>query len=326
MAEHGVLLIVALVLDWIIGDPKWVWSKIPHPVALMGVAISKLEREFNNLKLPPAILLRRGSLVSVALIIGALLLGIWTDFLFAKLGQFGYLPEVVLVFVFLAQNSLYRHVGDVVEGLKQDGIAGGRKAVGLIVGRDPQFLDREGVSRAAIESLAENFSDGVVAPAFWYLVFGLPGLFVYKLINTADSMMGYKNERYLHFGRAAAKVDDLANWLPAKISVGAILVATFIIFGLRRVREAGAIVLRDAGLHNSPNAGWPEAAMAGAADFALGGPRYYEGRKTSQAFINVAGKHDLQAGDIETAMHIYSHACFTIWGFTLIAIVLSIGH
>ena len=197
--------------------------------------------------------------------------------------------------------------------LRKGGITKAREVVSKIVGRDPKQLDESGVSRAAIESLAENFGDGVVAPAFWYLVFGLPGLLVYKMINTADSMIAHRNEKYLHFGRAAAKVDDLANWLPARLSALLIIVGGTLIFGLNAGIYALKTVLRDAGLHRSPNAGWPEAGMAGVCNIALGGPRKYQGKIVSQAFINATGKRDLAAVDIDSAMKVFSLACITMW-------------
>ena len=171
------------------------------------------------------------------------------------------------------------------EGLRAGGLAGGRAAVSRIVGRDPQTLDAAGVVRAAIESLAENFCDGVVAPAFWYAVLGLPGIIAYKMINTANSMIGHRSEKYLHFGRVAARTDDVANWLPARLSALLISAAAAAAISVAAARAAFGTALRDAGLHRSPNAGWPEAAMAGALDIALGGPRKYAGETVSQTYL-----------------------------------------
>jgi adenosylcobinamide-phosphate synthase len=164
-----------------------------------------------------------------------------------------------------------------------------------------------------VESLAENFCDGVIAPAFWYLVFGLPGLITYKMINTADSMIAHKNQQYLHFGRVTAQIDDLANWLPARLSSIIIALGGAIEFGPNRGMDAISVAMRDAGLHRSPNAGWPEAAMAGACRIALGGPRRYGNETVPQAFINATGKRDLGPGDISLAMDVFTYACFSLW-------------
>ena len=176
----------------------------------------------------------------------------------------------------VAQRSLYDHVAAVALALDRGGLAAGREAVRHIVGRDPSRLDAHGVARAAIESLAENFSDGVVAPVFWYLLLGLPGLFAYKMANTLDSMIGHKTPHYLAFGWAAARFDDLANLAPARIS-GVLIAAAAVFAEKGRPGRALAIMLRDGAKHRSPNAGWPEGAMAGALDLALAGPRHYAG-------------------------------------------------
>ena len=185
----------------------------------------------------------------------------------------------------------------------------------MIVGRDPEMLDQSGICRAAIESLAENFSDGVVAPAFWYAVFGLPGIIVYKMINTADSMIAYKNEKYLWFGRAAAHIDDLANWVPARISAVLIAVGGFSLHALK-------VAFHDSGLHRSPNAGWPEAAMAGASGLALGGPRVYAHETVQQAWLNGAGKRMLSVKDIEDTVYIFHRSCFALWAVFAVLLIL----
>jgi adenosylcobinamide-phosphate synthase len=247
-------------------------------------------------------------------------------FVIGVLGWFGppgWLGEGFIVFALLAQKNLKDHVGAVAKGLKQEGIAGGRQAVSRIVGRDPAKLDPSGVARAAVESLAENFSDGVVAPAFWYAVFGLPGLFVYKMINTADSMIGHRNERYLEFGRVAAQADDLANWLPARLSTFIIAAAAWTIAGASAARRAVATAFGDAGLHRSPNAGWPESAFAGALGIALGGPRVYRDETVAQAYLNSAGLLELDAADIDRALVLFSRSCFALWALVALAVLLA---
>ncbi len=273
MSAQALILLLGLIVDWFVGDPVWLWKSMPHPVAVFGRAIAFLEKHLNREMDDPASATRKGAVVISVLIIAAIVTGLTLDWLISFPGVFGPLVEVIIVWILVAQKSLFDHVRDVATGLRQNGLEGGRKAVALIVGRDPDLLDQSGVSRAGIESLAENFCDGVVAPAFWYLVFGLPGLLAYKMINTADSMIAYKNQRYLHFGRATAGIDDLANWLPARFSALLLSMGGLIQFGPKAGLLAITTAMRDSGLHRSPNAGWPEGAMAGACGFALGGPR-----------------------------------------------------
>ncbi len=196
----------------------------------------------------------------------------------------------------------------VAASLRGEGLAGGRRAVSMIVGRDPLRLDEAGVSRAAIESLAENFADGVVAPAFWYAVLGLPGLFAYKMVNTADSMIGHKTPRHLDFGRGAALVDDALNWPAARLSALLLAIAAWACRGRAAGRRAIETALTDAGLHRSPNAGWPEAAMAGALDLALAGPRVYAGVAVFEAMLNAAGRRSAGPADIDRALTLFRRA------------------
>lgn len=314
MSDQALILFLALVIDWFVGDPAGLWQRLPHPVALFGRAIGFLENHLNREGDEPAVAGRKGAVVISGLIIGAIVTGLMLDWLISISGLFGGLIEVAIVWVLLAQKSLFDHVDDVASGLRHYGLAGGRRAVAKIVGRDPELLDESGVSRAGIESLAENLCDGVVAPAFWYLVFGLPGLLSYKMINTADSMIAYKDQRYLHFGRATAMIDDLANWLPARFSAILLAMGGLIQFGPAAGKAAIATAMRDSGLHRSPNAGWPEGAMAGACGFALGGPRVYREETVSQAFINGAGRQKLGVNDIVMALNVYSYACYCLWG------------
>ncbi|MEM7215300.1 MAG: cobalamin biosynthesis protein, partial [Pseudomonadota bacterium] len=186
----------------------------------------------------------------------------------------------------------------------------------------PDLLDQSGVCRAGIESLAENISDGVVAPAFWYAVFGLPGIIVYKMINTADSMIAYKNRKYLWFGRTTAQIDDLANWLPARFSAVLISIGARMYKGAEAFKYSLICALRDSGLHRSPNAGWPEAAMAGGLGVALGGPREYAEEVVSQAYLNAAGENTLGAEHIDEALELFILACFALWAVVLVLIIL----
>lgn len=316
------ILLLALILDWYFGEPVALWSRLPHPIVLFGKAVSFIDKRFNHIKDKPESQYKKGAISISFLLFSALMGAFLLEWLIGFLWVFGFFIELFIVFVLLAQKSLADHVEAVAEGLKDDGLKGGRKAVAMIVGRDPSSLDKQGVSRAAIESLAENFSDGVVAPAFWYAVFGLPGIIVYKMINTADSMIAYRNEKYLWFGRVAAQIDDLANWLPARLSAILIALGAGMLNGVNAFRNAMIVALRDSGLHRSPNAGWPEAAMAGGADIALGGPRIYPEETVQQAYLNSAGKHDLGVKDIKQAIQIFALACFSLWFFTGVLVVI----
>lgn len=307
--EILVVLVAALVLDRIVGDPDWLWRYLPHPVVLFGAMIGWCDRTFNRRHLGDDAVKISGVLVIAALLAWSLVCGFLLHLLFAHLGLFGMALETVLVAIFLAQKSLGDHVSRVASGLRCAGLEGGRRAVSMIVGRDPETLDEPAVCRAAIESLAENFSDGVVAPVFWYAVLGLPGLLAYKMLNTADSMIGHKSPKYLHFGWASARLDDLANLPAARLSIFLIAAGAAVTDGRRAAGNAIGTALRDHGLHRSPNSGWPEAAMAGALDVQLAGPRIYSGSLVNEPMINGAGRAVATVGDVEAGVSIFYGAC-----------------
>ena len=294
-------MLLAFVLDRLIGDPAWLYRHLPHPAVLMGRAITMLERYVYAESASPERLYWRGAVITLGLVLAAVLIGVLVHWL-CSLMAYGWVPLGILMSSLIAQKGLADHVAAVGSGLEQ-GLDEGRRAVAHIVGRDPDSLDRHGVARAAIESLAENFSDGVTAPVFWGLLFGLPGMLAYKMINTADSMIGYRSERYLHFGRFAARLDDRVNWLPARLSGFLITLAALVMPGAR-VRDAVIAMRRDAGQHRSPNAGWPETAMAGALDFRLAGPRYDTGKRTEAAWMG-HGRADLEPADIGLAVRLF---------------------
>ena len=318
MAEVSLaILLIALVLDWCLGEPDFLWARIPHPVVLFGKAVLMADERLNVSSDSDGTKYRKGSL-AIGLLIGiSLVIGLFLQWLVEAVGMLGLLVELFIVFALLAQRSLHDHVSAVAAGLREEGLQGGRDAVAMIVGRDPETLDISGVSRAAIESLSENYSDGVVAPAFWYAVFGLPGILVYKMINTADSMIAHKSEKYLQFGRTAAQIDDLANWVPARLSALLIAMAAGVSGGLIKARQSLLCAFRDSGLHHSPNAGWPEAAMAGAIDVALGGSRDYGEERVAQSYINAAGCRELSAHEIANALQVFSLACFVLWAVVI---------
>lgn len=276
-------LFFGMILDAIFGEPKWLWSRYPHPAVLMGRLIGWCDLRFNA---GPA---RRdkGIAVLAGLVIGAGLLGLILDALPGKI------IDILVIAVLLAQKSLADHVRAVGDALRLS-LGDGKRAVAMIVGRDTRDMDRPAVARSAIESAAENLSDGVIAPALWFLIAGLPGLLIYKIVNTADSMIGYRTPRHAEFGWAAARFDDLLNLIPARLTAAMIWAVT------RRPDPRG--ILADAPLHRSPNAGWPEAAMAHGLDIALSGPRSYDGQLRDYPFVNAGGEHDLTPENIDRAV------------------------
>jgi len=314
----GSLFIAAtqLLLEGLLGYPQALFRAIGHPVTWIGGLIARLDRSLNRLDW--SFFVRRLTGV-VALLI---LLGVTGGLALALdlgLGQYavGLLVIIVIAATLPAQRSLDDHVSAVADALEQEGVEGGRKAVSMIVGRKTDTLDEAGISRAAIESLAENFSDGVVAPIFWTACLGLPGGVLYKAINTADSMIGHKNEKYHAFGWASARLDDLVNLPCSRLSALLFILASLFVRGASSI-DAFTTVLRDARKHRSPNAGWPEAAMAGALGFALAGPRIYG--ETLVDDVNMGnGRRDLGAADIRRALLLYRIACI-IQGSVIMAL------
>jgi adenosylcobinamide-phosphate synthase len=233
----------------------------------------------------------------------------------------GNLAVALIASIFIAQRSLYQHVARIRSAFAEGGLAGARKAVAMIVGRDPEQLDEAGICRAAIESCAENFSDGVVAPVFWLALLGLPGLIAYKTINTADSMIGHRSERYESFGWAAARLDDLVNLIPARLS--ALLLASVAPIAGGAISTSLRVVRRDASRHRSPNAGWPESAMAGALDVALAGPRRYATHMVEDPFLNAEATSRIVPDDIGRALDLYAAACvIEAAGYAALALVV----
>jgi adenosylcobinamide-phosphate synthase len=302
------LALIAVATEAIIGYPDAVFRLIGHPVTWIGRLITWCDEAWNSPTASAPKRRWRGLLTLLLLIAVAGVAGVATTAIVDRL-----LPSLAALMVcgvlassLLAQRSLDTHVLAVATALEQGGLAAGRQAVSQIVGRDTKSLDEAAVCRAAIESLAENFSDGVVAPLLWMVVGGLPGALAYKAINTADSMIGHKSERYLAFGWASARCDDLVN-LPASRLSALWLALAAALLGLSP-RAALATVWRDAGHHRSPNAGWPEAAMAGALTIRLSGPRLYQGRPVQEPWVG-EGTGDLTAQHIRAALKLYRVAC-----------------
>ncbi len=299
------LAFLALLIEAVAGYPQALVTRIGHPVTWIGALIARAETVWNEGHLSFARARLRGILALATVLLvtvsAVLLIDHALGLVLPALAALA--VEAVLASTLLAGRSLDDHVTDVAEALESRGLKGGRQAVSRIVGRDPETLDEAGVSRAAIESLAENFSDGVVAPLFWMIVGGLPGCALYKAINTADSMIGHKSERYLAFGWAAAKLDDLVN-LPASRLAAIWLVAAARLMPGADWRKAALSALTDAPRHRSPNAGWPEAAMAGALGLALAGPRSYGGKRIDDAWMG-DGRREATAADIHRALRLY---------------------
>ncbi len=303
--SHLQILLFALILDYFIGDPHTIWARFPHPAVTMGRMISWLEERLNSGRFLTA----KGIATIFVLSVIALALGLGIRWL----PDFGIL-ELIIVTILLAHNSLVKHVRDVYEALALS-LDAGRTAVARIVGRDVTNLDESNVARAAVESAAENFSDAVMAPVFWYLILGLPGLLFYKMINTADSMIGHRTQRYKQFGFGAAKLDDIVNWIPARLC-GALMCL------VHRSRSSFEIMMTDATLHASPNAGWPEAAMAATLDITLAGPRVYDGHLSDDSYINPRGRRDLTRDDINSALLVLRKTWFGLVALIALAVFL----
>ncbi|MBC8409807.1 adenosylcobinamide-phosphate synthase CbiB [Paracoccaceae bacterium] len=280
-------ILLALILDAFLGEPVWIWSKIPHPTVLMGRIIKWCELKYNN----GINRKNKGILFIASMVIFLAIFG----YLIEKL-PFSAIWKILIVAILLSHKSLTEHVTAVSLGLQKN-LSQGRTAVAMIVGRDTANLAETDIARSAIESAAENFSDGIIAPLFWFLIGGLPGILIYKFVNTSDSMIGYKNIQYNQFGWAAARLDDLLNWIPARLS-------GLLICIVHQNNSALNIMWRDAKLHRSPNAGWPESAMAGVLDVSISGPRSYEGVIKNYPFVNVDGKKKLTAVDIDNAVDV----------------------
>lgn len=317
------LALIAAALEAAVGYPDAIYRAIGHPVTWMGRLIAWADRTWNSEDDSPAERRTQGIVFVLLLVALSLLVGFILSRLCELLlpGLLALLLTALLASSLLAQRSLYAHVQAVADALGSKGLVAGREAVAQIVGRDTKELDEAGVCRAAIESLAESFCDGVVAPLFWMVLLGLPGALAYKAINTADSMVGHKTWKYVDFGWAAARTDDVVNWPAARLAVLWLALGAAIT-GLSPV---GALMTawRDGAKHESPNAGRPEAAMAGALGVRLMGPRSYGGELVDQAWMG-DGRIELKAIDIRTALHLYRAACAAQLGVLVILAVLSL--
>jgi adenosylcobinamide-phosphate synthase len=307
-------VIVALLLERFLGYPKLLQEKIGHPVEWMGALLTQVEAWLNKPELEPDQAKLRGGAALALLLLAVAVPTLLVSWILAQFAV-GWAVNALLAIPLLAQSSLRSHVRAVARGLSRS-LGEGRSAVSRVVGRDPANLDESGVARAALESLAENTSDGVVAPVFWYALLGLPGIALYKAINTADSMIGHKSERFLHFGWAAARLDDLVN-LPASRLTGLLFAMTAAIGERGKGWTTLKTMWRDASKHQSPNAGWPEAAFADALGIKLGGPRSYDGALVDLPWMG-DGREDLNHGDIERGLRFFGSAMTLLFGLVLL--------
>jgi len=294
------ILTLALLCDAVLGEPKLIWDRLPHPAVLMGRLVGHLDRRFNRGK--------HLKLKGVGAVAALVVIGLLTGWLIHALPDFG-IVEIIVLAILLAQKSLVEHVRAVASGLRRS-LPEGRAAVAMIVGRDTADMAGPDVARAAIESAAENLSDGVVAPVFWYLILGLPGIVAYKLVNTADSMIGHMTPRYREFGWASARRDDVLNLIPARL--------TALLIALTHGWVDPKPVLRDAPKHRSPNAGWPEAALSPVLNVALSGPRSYHGQRKDFPWVWPEGRRDPGPDDIDAA----ADALWRVWAALLAFSVL----
>ena len=299
------LTLAALLIDAVVGYPDRLVRSIGHPVSWIGRLIGALERYCNRDSTEP-VQRRALGIITLLLVVTVVAVAAFVIERGLLLLPFGVIGVAFLASALIAQRSLHEHVADVADALEKTGAEGGREAVSHIVGRDTGALDEAGVARAAIESLAENFSDGVVAPVFWMLIAGLPGAAVYKAINTADSMIGHRTPRYQAFGWSAARLDDLVN-LPASRLSALLIIAAAAVTKSASAVAAWRAVRRDARHHRSPNAGYPEAAMAGALGLALAGPRNYGGVRVDDALMGDK-RRAADANDIRAALGLYRRA------------------
>jgi adenosylcobinamide-phosphate synthase len=308
------IMLLALVIDAGLGWPPAIHARIGHPVTWIGALIAALDQNFNRDASSEAT--RRNAGICVAILVITVVAGVgWACSAMLPGGWPGLIFAAILAWPLVAARSLHDHVDAVVRPLIAGDLPAAQQAVSMIVGRDPSQLDAAGIARAATESLAENTSDGIVAPLFWGAIFGLPGIAAYKAINTLDSMIGHRTPRHEAFGWAAARIDDVANLIPARL--------TGVLFAIVSVRPriALATMWRDARHHRSPNAGWPEAAMAGAIGIRLSGPRIYEGQLSQEPWLNGEAP-DPTAADLNRALALYRRAMLVLAvGLALLALL-----
>lgn len=300
-----ILILLALIVEAYIGEAKFIFRRVRHPIQIIGSIIDFFDTKLNREDRAEVDRAFRGGLVVVIVIILSISFG-WGIAWLSLNHPLGWIIEFLGLVSLISARNLYDHVRAVSRGLRKS-VENGRREVAHIVGRDPTQLDEHGVARASIESLAENFGDGVIAPIFWYVLFGFPGILTYKAVNTLDSMIGYRTIRYRAFGMVAARLDDVLNIIPARLA-GLFIVLASAFSPTAKPLQALKVMLRDSKLHRSPNAGWPEGAMAGALSLSLAGPRHYKDQTVDDQWIG-SGNRDAKPRDISRALYLYSVAC-----------------
>jgi len=306
-----ILLILAMGIEAYVGEAAFIFTRIKHPVAIIGSLIGFFDDKLNRPKRSQLDRAARGAFVVVFMVSLSAAVGIGVMWLTLHM-TWGWVLECAFLVTLIAGRGLYNAVARVARGLELEGLEGGRAAVRHIVGRDPNSLDAPGIARAAIESLAENFSDAVLAPVFWYVLLGFPGILVYKTVNTMDSMIGHKTPMHRAFGFTAARLDDALNAIPARLSA-LVFTAAALFVPTANPKAAIHTALRDAKKHRSFNAGWPEAAMAGALGIALAGPRTYGGEIVNDDWMG-DGRARTTHKDIQRALYLYGVACLITGG------------
>ena len=306
-------MLIALCIDRLIGWPDFLFRRFSHPVVGIGHLISLFERNLNKTTWSTSLRRTTGFLTLLFLMVGFAILGFFILLIIPE-GPIGVLVTSFLVWPLIAAKSLADHVAAVAEPLNANDLPEARQAVSMIVGRNSNQLGSNDIARAALESLAENTSDGVTAPLFWGVLLGFPGVLIYKFVNTADSMIGYKNERYRDFGWASARIDDLMNYIPARLT--SFMYAIISPNTLRVLR----ITFRDASQHRSPNAGWPETSVAASIGVKLSGPRIYEGVKTTDPWLNKDGR-DPTGSDLFSGLKLFDRF---LWAITFLLLLCSI--
>ena len=317
------ILLLAFMFEIIVGWPKWLFDLVGHPVSWIGSLIQMFDNRFNRTTLPKNALRSRGAVVvalvcSVAVLPIIFLLIAFDDFFIAPVGTI--LCGAILTTPLLATMSLRRHVLAVVDCLRNEDISASRVELKKIVSRDTTRLNEEQICSGVIETLAENTSDAVIAPLFWSLLLGVPGLFFYKAVNTMDSMLGYRNERYENFGKCAARLDDIVNWLPARLTGFGFCLLT----GKRSILSLSGMY-KEAPSHRSPNAGWPESASAYALGVRLGGPRLYEGEGMDARYLNSNGE-EATLSACSSAIRLYDRVIYLVVVALLIPVVLPLSN
>lgn len=306
------IILLSLVIDAVVGDPRWVYRYVAHPVVWIGRMIEYCDRWWNRETFTVQTRYGLGCMMVLGIVTIVFFCAYFFEYVIGYIFGYGIIYVVivgVVMSIFMAQRSLYEHVLGVVGELECGDMVGARRRLGMIVGRNTEDLDREGIVRATIESCTENFCDGVVGPVFWCFLGGLPGLVVYKAVSTCDSMVGYRNVRYRGFGWASARLDDVLNWIPARISAILLFLSMY-----RTDRDySWRDIVRDASRHVSPNAGWSEATAAYVLGLALGGPRYYGTECVVLSWMNGRGEKKAKPRDIYRTLRMMIRSIGIIW-------------